>query len=143
MKEYSLNFNGYFRDEVIGTSLLHEPGIYLVYRGVNKDAKTCMLNELIYIGEAGDIHDRHVKDGEFVHEHHQDFLNACNTDETPYYAFAKLLGGEEERQRVEAAMIKKMQPRLNSKNTKTFNDPATTVKVSGSCLLVDKEIVIL
>ena len=38
-------------------------------------------------------------------------------------------------------MINQMKPRLNSKNTKTFNDPATTVKVSGSCLYVDKEIV--
>ena len=141
MKEYSLNFTGYYRDEVIDTSLPHDPGIYLVYRGVNKDTKTCILKELIYIGESGDIHDRHVKDGEFVHEHYQDFLNACKNGETPYYAYAKLTGGVEDRQRVEAAMINQMKPRLNSKNTKTFNDPATTVKVSGSCLYVDKEIV--
>lgn len=140
MKEYSLNFTGYLRDEVIDTSLPHDPGIYLVYRGVNKDAKTCILKELIYIGEAGDIHDRHVQDGQFVHEHHQDFKNACKTGETPYYAYAKLTGGKDDRQRVEAAMINQMKPRLNSKNTKTFNDPETIVTLSGRCDFVDKKI---
>lgn len=140
MKEYSLNFTGYFREEVIDTSLPHEPGIYLVYRGLHTGDGHCQLTELIYIGEAGDIHDRHKKNGQFVHEHHQDFKNACKTGETPYYAYAKLTGGEEDRQRVEAAMIKKMQPRLNGKNTKTFNDPETIVTLSGRCDFVDKKI---
>lgn len=141
MKEYSLEFIGYFRDAVIDTELPHESGIYLVYRGVNINPQKCQLNELIYIGETSDIHDRHIKDGQYVHEHHQDFLNVCQEGETPYYAYAKLLGGKEDRQRVEAAMIKQTRPCVNSSNTKSFNNPETIVNVFGRHESVDDRIV--
>lgn len=60
MKDYILNFEGYWRNCNRG-SLPAYQGIYLVYRcRYNLQNDTVTLIDIIYIGQAENIHDRHI-----------------------------------------------------------------------------------
>lgn len=61
MKDYILNFEGYWRDCNKG-GLPTYKGVYLVYRcNYNVQNDTVNLIEIIYIGQAENIHDRHIR----------------------------------------------------------------------------------
>ena len=56
-KQINLVFEGYY---ISKDSLPHDRGVYFVYRGIhNKITDKVELNELMYIGKADDIYDRH------------------------------------------------------------------------------------
>lgn len=59
MKEYKLNFEGYWRNINKG-GLPSYSGIYFVYRCIyNAQSNSVELVDIIYIGQADNIHDRH------------------------------------------------------------------------------------
>lgn len=132
MRKFELDFEGYFisKDTLPGYG-----GIYLVYKG-SYDPKTdrVSLDELVYVGEAGNIKDRHTKG----HEHDKDFQNIIKgvVYGCVIYATAKL-ENEDDRKRVENAIIYHEQPDINTDGRDSFNFPKTQVISTGMCKLMD------
>lgn len=127
-KQYSITIQGYYKDE---TRVLfpQSAGIYFVYRGVLNTVSqphSAILNELIYIGETDNLHNRHNE-----HDRRQDFFNTLNYGEQLFYCYAKTSFSEEDRKRVEATLIHELQPALNVQNQALFNYDKTTVNVLG------------
>ena len=60
-KTYNIDIKGYYKDE---TRVLfpQRAGIYFVYRGVLNTVSqphSAILNELVYVGETNNLHNRH------------------------------------------------------------------------------------
>lgn len=127
-KTYDLNFKGYWQDKN-KSGLPHVPGIYCVYKGTLRPDGTVNLDKIVYIGEAEDINKRH---NEKEHEHYKDFVRVCGGVEHVWYNAAEVLGGEDERKRVENALIYKIQPEINDKGKDSFNYPQTTINSKGN-----------
>lgn len=126
--EFKIEIQGYYRDE----SREKFPdfcGIYFVYRGTFiPHLKSVTLSELLYIGEAEDINKRLVN-----HEKRNDFLSKLQRDENLFYSFADTnFLSENERLRVEAALIYELQPPLNIKSMVPFEYDHTIVRVTGN-----------
>lgn len=133
-KTYELEFKGYLQDKN-KTSLPHVPGIYCVYKGTLLPDDTVELDKIVYLGEAEDINDRHNKR---EHEHYKDFVRVCGGADYVWYNAAEVLGGENERKRVENALIYKLQPEINDQGKDSFNYPQTTIKSKGDhCFIPD------
>lgn len=127
-KTFTINFNGYFKDET-RTLFPQNAGIYLVYRGILNTVvqpPSAILNELIYIGETDNLYVRHND-----HDRRQDFLNTLQYGEQLFYCYAELNLSDNERRRVEAALIHELQPALNIKNQTMFNYDRTTIITQG------------
>lgn len=125
-----------------------EKGIYFVYRckaKVGDDGKIILdkngkpkkyLDKLLYVGESGDVR-RRMKD----HNRDDDVrTNDIPAEEALYYTFAPFKGTDDERIRVESAIIYNHRGVLpkgvgNKKNTKTFPYDETTVVISGKYTL--------
>lgn len=121
-----------------------EKGIYFVYRCKtmtdkngklildDKDRPKKFLDKLLYIGESGDARER-MKD----HNRDDDVRTSdIPKNESLYYTFAEYNGSDDNRRRIEAALIYKHRKVLpdgvgNTKNTKTFDYDETTIKISG------------
>lgn len=119
-------------------------GIYFVYRcktKVDDNGKVVLdknrkpvqcLDKLLYIGESGDVR-RRMKD----HNRDDDVRTKdVPAEEALYYAFAPFDGTDDERIRLESAIIfyhREVLPKGvgNKKNTKTFPYDETTVVISG------------
>ena len=113
-----------------------EKGIYFVYRCEKRrdpEGKVgTYLSKLLYIGESKDARSR-------MKDHNRD--DDVRTSDIPakealYYTFAPFDGTDEERIRLESAIIyhhRKTLPKGigNTKNTKTFPYDETTVMISG------------
>ncbi len=120
-------------------------GIYFVYRcktSVDDNGKIILdrngkpkkrLDKLLYIGESGDVRKR-MKD----HNRDDDVrTNDIPKTESLYYTFAEYDGSDENRRRIESALIYEHRKILpdgvgNSKNTKTFDYDETTIKITGN-----------
>lgn len=126
IKSYSLNFNGYWR-EINKNGIPSKTGIYLVYRCVY-DAKnnTVGLKDIIYIGQAENIHDRIAN-----HERLEDFKSQLIKGEELCYSVAEVSASDLDV--VENALIFAQKPVLNEQLKDTFNYGAVTVKVDGRC----------
>lgn len=123
---YSLLFQGYYRDE-IRRLFPSSAGIYCVYRGVYNPQSRCItLMELLYIGETNNLHQRHNE-----HDRRTDFLEQLEHGEILVYTYAPFNGGENDRRRLEAALVYEMQPPLNEKLVNGFNYPPTEIILSG------------
>jgi len=127
MKTYNLDFQGYWKD-ANKTSLPSIPGVYIVSKGTLSINNKVTIEKIVYIGEAEDIHSRH---NDKVHEHYKDFVKVCSGAEHVWYSCAKVLGGEEERKRVENAFIYKIQPAINEKGKDSFNYRKTVINSMG------------
>lgn len=126
-KEYLLRIQGYYTDEA-RSRFPDSPGIYFVYRGVlNVDTNTCTLKQLLYIGQTDSLQRRHNE-----HTKRDVFLNSLGVDEMLFYTFAMTDLNEEERLRVEAALIYELKPILNTQNCYTFDYPPTRVVIEGN-----------
>lgn len=127
-KTFNIDIKGYYKDE---TRVLfpQRAGIYFVYRGVLNTASqphSAILNELVYVGETDNLHNRHNE-----HDRRQDFFNTLKYGEQLFYCYAETSFSEEDRKRVEAALIHELQPSLNIQNQTLFNYDKTIVNVLG------------
>jgi len=124
-KAYSLEFDGYWREPVIGT-MPEGSGIYSVYACVhNAQERTNSLKRLLYIGEAGDVRGRVGP-----HEYWPKWKAELKDNEVICFGVA-MIAGENDRQRAEAALIFKNKPPCNTEYVNAFPFDATSVTSSG------------
>ena len=126
-ERYDLIFKGYYSNE---EHLPKTSGVYCVYSGV-LDAETgCVtLSDLLYIGKAGNIYDRH-KD----HENKDEWLLKLKDRETLWYTYAEIIPNDLDR--CEAALIYLNRPKCNHKGFDSFNYYDTYISVSGAVALL-------
>ncbi|MBP3838283.1 MAG: GIY-YIG nuclease family protein [Prevotella sp.] len=126
IKSYSLNFEGYWR-EINKNGIPAKSGVYLVYRCVY-DAKsnTVGLKDIIYIGQAENLHDRIAG-----HEKLSDFKTQLQRGEELCYSVAQIPITDLDI--VENALIFAQKPELNDNLKNTFNHGAVSMKLDGRC----------
>jgi hypothetical protein len=125
-KKISLNFAGYWR-EVNKGKIPVQSGIYLVYVDkYNESEGTVMLDKLIYIGEAEDIHSRITN-----HEKWPDWRRYVSEGSEICFSFASVTNPD--RERAEAALIYYHKPPCNDEYIHAFPFEDTTVESSGQC----------
>lgn len=125
MKEYKLNFEGYWRDVNKG-GLPSYSGIYFVYRCIyNAQSNSVELVDIIYIGQADNIHDRHNN-----HEKYSEFSSLLLQGQELCYSCAPL---DEDRDLVENALIFAQKPVLNEQGKYNYNYTEAHVVSTGAC----------
>jgi len=125
-KTINLSFDGYWL-KAIGDDAKGS-GIYLVYRGVDKD-KSVSLKELIYIGESETVQARIEK-----HEKNDKWKAKLQTGEILIFSFASVTSPD--RERAEAALIFKHKPDCNDEYVNNFPFDQTTVNSKGKCKFI-------
>lgn len=125
MKNYILNFDGYWR-ECNKRDLPTYSGIYLVYRSrYNPQNDTVSLVEIIYIGQTDNIHDRLIN-----HEKKELFLSQLREHEELCYSCAEVV---EDIDLVENALIFAQKPILNDLGKDNYNYSRAHFLLNGSC----------
>ena len=125
MKDYILNFDGYWR-ECNKNGLPTYPGIYLVYRSrYNPQNDTVSLVEIIYIGKTDNIHDRLIK-----HEKYDLFVSQLREHEELCYSCVEVV---EDIELVENALIFVQKPVLNDQGRDSYNYSRAHFVLDGSC----------
>lgn len=133
MKRISLDFQGYYLKR---ESLPSLPGIYCVYRcAVNRDKKTVFIKELLYIGESIDVNNRLENHDRFL-----DWQNSLGYGEVLCYSYAYV--SNIDRERAEAALIYKHQPRFNEQHIYDFGYLKTEIITKGQNKLLEKNFII-
>lgn len=124
---YQLDVQGYYKDQS-RTGFPHSSGIYFVYRGIYiPHLKTVTLMELLYIGETENLYDRHNE-----HDKRNEFLARLQEGEELFYSFALTESlSNEQRKKVEAALIYELCPPLNVHNVDSFIYDEITINVLG------------
>ena len=151
MKQSFTIFNGVGAWNTEPEKMPAKKGIYFVYRCktkldengkliLNSDGTpTKFLDKLLYIGESVDAC-RRMKD----HNRDDDVRTRdIPKDEALYYTFAEYDGPDENRRRIESALIYRHRKILpddvgNTKNTKTFDYDETSINITGDythCLI--------
>lgn len=126
IKTYSLYFRGYWR-EINKNGIPSKSGVYLVYRCVyDAQNNTVGLKEIIYIGQAENVHERIAN-----HEKLDDFKAQLQRGEELCYSVAEVSSSDLDV--VENALIFAQKPILNDKLKNSFNYGAVTVKLDGRC----------
>ena len=133
MKTFNLNFDGSL-DDAQRNSLPEYSGVYLVYRGV-RDHGSFICREILYIGQAENIKERHVN-----HEKRQLFLAELRPNEVLFYSYAPV--AKIDLNRVENALVFEMHPKLNDKQIESFPYDKTTIVSEGQCALLHKNFTI-
>lgn len=129
-KAYSLAFEGYYLKP---SGLPHTSGLYCVYKcRDNPERNTVSLKQLLYIGQAEDIGQRHE-----AHEKKTDWENCLHPGETLCYSYARL--DKSELDRCEAALIFINKPLCNANLKDRFDYLDTKVIVLGNVGLLVKE----
>lgn len=125
MKEYRLNFEGYWRDCNKGGLPTYQ-GIYLVYRcRYNKQNDTVTLIDIIYIGQAENIHDRHAQ-----HEKEELFKSQLLPGEELCISCAQV---KLDLDLVENALIFVQKPLLNKQGKDSFYYSEAHFILGGAC----------
>ena len=124
---YQLDVQGYYKDQS-RTGFPHSSGIYFVYRGIYiPHLKTVTLMELLYIGETENLYDRHNE-----HDKRNEFLARLQEGEELFYSFALTESlSNEQRKKVEVALIYELCPPLNVQNVDSFIYDEITINVLG------------
>ena len=136
METISLNFKGYRRDVNKG-GLEQDAGIYCVYRCTyDSSDSTVILKELLYIGQADNLHDRLAD-----HEKFDSWKRHLNKGEQICYSRAHI-GNKALRLRAEAALICHHNPPENTQHSDSFGYPATRILISGECEFLDTDFTI-
>ena len=126
MKQYHLNFRGYWRDVNKG-GIPTVAGVYLVYRCVyNTSQDTVRLNEIIYIGQSENVHDRIAN-----HEKASQFSAKLHKGEELCYACAEV--SIIDLSVVENALIFAQKPVLNDELKDSFKYGKVAIKADGKC----------
>jgi hypothetical protein len=134
-KTISLEFDGYWR-EVNKASIPERAGVYLVYVcGYDPSEKGVTLDNLVYIGEAGNACERidaHEKWSQW-RKHVPEGSQVC-------FSFAGATSPD--RERAEAALVYHHKPSCNDEYLDKFPFEDTTVKSSGTCALLTKNVTV-
>jgi excinuclease UvrABC nuclease subunit len=129
METYNVIFQGYIRDEN-KDSLPSYSGIYMVYRCTyDSENKTVSLKELIYIGQAENIHDRINN-----HDKYNDFKGALQTDEQICYSYAEV--SKDDLDVVENALVFAQKPKLNDLLKDSFKYKPAQFSIEGRTALL-------
>lgn len=129
VQTYSLDFDGYWRDENKG-SLPAKSGVYCVYSCMhNRSEKTVSINKLIYIGEAANVNARVGG-----HERYNDWKRHLKSGEELCFNFGGV--GAFDRDRCEAALIFKHKPPENTEYVSSFPFDQTTMQLTGQTRLL-------
>lgn len=89
--------------------------------------KTVTLMELLYIGETENLYDRHNE-----HDKRNEFLARLQEGEELFYSFALTDSlPNDQRKKVEAALIYELCPPLNVQNVDSFICEETTINILG------------
>lgn len=129
MKKYNVNFRGYWLDEN-RESVPKTSGIYLVYRcNFNAIINKVSLIEIIYIGQAIDLHER-IKN----HDKRNLFLSVCKNQEKICYSIAEI--EPQDLNTIENALIFAQQPELNEQYKDNFNYEESAFNLDGACTLM-------
>lgn len=122
---FNLNFDGYWREPNI-SKIPSRSGEYCVNECThNVSQGTVTIHRLLYIGEAIDVNDR-VKN----HEKWNEWRRLVNRGNELCFSFAPIESTYCER--VEAALIFKHKPPLNTEYKNSFPFDRTTIITSGS-----------
>lgn len=125
MEEFSLNFEGYWRD-CNKNGLPNYSGVYLVYRcKYIIQTNTVSLIDIIYIGQAENIHDRHLN-----HEKYEDFKNMLQEGEELCFSCVSVNKGLD---LVENALIFSQKPVLNEQGKYNYNFTEAHIETTGAC----------
>jgi excinuclease UvrABC nuclease subunit len=134
-KTISLEFDGYWREEN-KAGVPDKSGVYLVYVcEYNESERTVTLNKLIYIGEAADVRERID-----THEKWSDWREYLVKGSEICFSFAPV--SSPDRERAEAALIYHHKPACNDEYKDEFPFEDTSVKSSGSCILLSGDITV-
>ena len=126
IKQYHLNFRGYWR-EINKGGIPAVSGVYLVYRcNYNTLQDTVRLNEILYIGQSENVHDRIAN-----HEKASQFSSKLQNGEELCYACAEV--AKADLNIVENALIFAQKPILNDVLKDTFNFGKVAIKADGRC----------
>lgn len=124
MEKISLTFDGYWLNS---DDLPEVSGIYIVYRCIHNKTeteRTVTLKELIYIGESENVNSRVTS-----HNRLSDWKAELKKGEVLSFSCARVPSTD--RERAEAALIYKHQPRLNTQCKNEFSYADTTVTITG------------
>ncbi len=134
-KTISLNFIGYWR-EVNKGGIPSKPGIYLVYVGrYNEPQDKVILDKLIYIGEADDVHDRIAN-----HEKWRRRRRHVPKGSEVCFSFAGVTSPD--REPAEAALVYYHKPPCNDEYISSFPFENTTVESTEQCALLSSPIAV-
>ena len=126
---FSIEFDGYWRDQNKG-GVPSKSGLYCVYECTyNAQSEKVTLNKLIYIGEAGNVHDRIAN-----HEKYNDWKKHVKAGNELFFSFGAI--GSTNRDRCEAAVIFKHKPPENTEFKNSFPFDKTTMNLSGKTTLL-------
>jgi excinuclease UvrABC nuclease subunit len=118
---------GYYTEAEID-EIPEAPGIYCVYTGeVNMSRSVVSDLHLIYIGESKNVNRRLAN-----HERKTDWESHLNNFEELCYSFAHMTCSEDERVRVEAAMIYHHKPIENDEYTDNFPYEDIEIEIRGA-----------
>lgn len=132
MKSFNKTIEGYYRDP---GSLPTHKGVYFVYRSTyDASANTVSLKELLYIGEAENVHQRVT-----THNRFDDWKRKLRAGEILCWSqCADAL----DRKTLEAALIFKHKPPLNVEYVNSFPFETTSVSLSGATALLQTSFVV-
>lgn len=141
-KTYTVEFNGYRRETHIKT-LPTYGGIYCVYEGkLNKGKQgkkdTVTLYKLIYIGET-DEKDDGIRDRiNEPHEKWNDWKKHVGEGNLLYFSYAEF-PNDNDRKRVECALIFEHKPLENTECKDSFPYDKTTISLTGEIAKLHKD----
>jgi hypothetical protein len=131
-KEFKQQIIGYYRDKN-KNGIPEISGIYFVYTGTyHKYNDNVNLDQLIYIGESGDINNRIMNQ-----EKYSEWSSYLKNDQELIFSYTEVDGTY--RERLEAAYIYKHQPVVNTECKESFNYDKTRVISSGVTEFLDKD----
>lgn len=121
---YQLNFQGYWR-HINRAGLPAVSGVYAVYRCTyNQTTDKVTLHEIIYIGQAVDVNDRHKK-----HDKLSLFQSELKEGEELCYTCAEVDGRSLDL--IENALVFAQKPRLNDKLVNSYDHQSAHIKLDG------------
>jgi excinuclease UvrABC nuclease subunit len=134
-KSFNQSFEGYWREPNKG-SLPQKSGVYCVYECTfNQAKKNVSIHELIYIGESEDVNKRVSN-----HEKLKDWEKHVRKGNQLCYCFTEV--DDDDRDRVEAALINKHKPPENTEYKNDFPFDTTSLDISGDAALLEKSFVV-
>ena len=128
-KSYDLRFDGYWLERSKG-DVPANSGIYCVYECTIQTQTTINIRRLIYIGEAENVRERIAN-----HEKQREWNGYVHQGNTLCYSFAPVTSID--RERVEAALIFKHKPPVNTEYKDNFPFDTTHIRISGQSSLLD------
>lgn len=122
-KTFRQTFYGYWPEE-IKAQLPAVSGVYCVYAGTYNSDDTVTLNRILYIGKSDNIHDRIQN-----HGCEKDWKKELRWGENIIFSYTEYSGYDLER--LEAALIYKHKPPVNTEYVYNFPYDETTISTSG------------